>query len=95
MEKVLNEQAMARMTIMHCKMATAQLVALAAQTANPALRDQAQQAVTANLQQQKYLWDAAIHAGFLPDLGDDLHTLNLADIISPSLQQQSYEQEDL
>lgn len=94
MEKVLTEQAMARMAIIHCKIASAQLVALATETANPALRDQVQKAIEANLTQQKQLWDAAFQAGFLPDLNLNLHSLNQAEHLAPSLMQK-YEQEDL
>ncbi len=94
MEKVLTEQAMARMAIIQSKIASSQLVALATETSNPALRDQVQKALEANLKQQKKLWDAAFHAGFLPSLELDLHTLNQADLIAPSLEA-NYEQEDL
>lgn len=94
MEKVLTEQAMARMAVIHCKIAVSQLVALAAETSNPALRDQVQKAIEANLKQHKNLWDAAFHAGFLPSLEFNLHTLNQADRIAPSLTH-NFEQEDL
>lgn len=87
MEKFFTEQAMARMAIIHCKIAASQLVTLATETSNPALRDQAQKAVAANLEQQKRLWDAAFHAGFFPDLDLNIYTLNLGDRIAPSLSQ--------
>jgi spore coat protein CotF len=94
MEKVLTEQALARMAIIHCKISSSQLVLLATETSNSALRDQVQKALEANLKQQKKLWDAAYHAGFLPNLELSLHTLNQADLIAPSLKA-NYEQEDL
>lgn len=69
MEKEFNEQSMAKLAIIHTKIATSQLVTLATETANPALRDQVQKAIQANLEQHKALWDAAFHAGYLPDYG--------------------------
>ncbi|HBS58971.1 MAG TPA: hypothetical protein DEA44_06890 [Firmicutes bacterium] len=94
MEKTFNEQALARMAIIHCKIAAAQLVTLATEAANPALRDQVQKALEANLQQQKRLHDAAFHAGFFPERDHDIHLLNLGDLIAPVLTE-NYEMEDL
>lgn len=84
MEKELTEQAMAQLAVIHCKIAVSHLVALATETSNPALRDQVQKAIAANLKQQKLLEDAAFHAGFLPSWDFNLHTLNQADRSSPS-----------
>lgn len=85
MEKQLTEQALARMAVIHCKIAARQLVSLATESANPALRDQVQKALEANLRQQNNLSDAAFHAGFFPDRNLDIHALNLEDIIAPDL----------
>jgi len=94
MEKTFTEQAMARMAIIHCKIAAAQLVTLATESANPALRDQVQKALEANLRQQKRLYDAAFHAGFFPEREHDIHALNLGDLIAPNLAE-NYEMEEL
>jgi spore coat protein CotF len=85
MEKVLTEQALARLTINHCKIAASQLALLATETANPALRDEVQKALQANLDQQHRLWDAAFHAGYLPNTEFGFQSVNKGDKIAPSL----------
>lgn len=84
MEQVLNEQSMARLAIIHCKIAASQLASLATETANPALRHEAQQALRINLDQQRNLWDAAFHAGYFPTPGFNISTTSQGKEVTPS-----------
>jgi spore coat protein CotF len=84
MEKVLNEQSIARLAIIHCKIAASQLVSMATETANPALRHEVQQTLRVNLEQQKNLWDAAFHAGYFPIMEPSIHPTKQGKEITPS-----------
>jgi|GEM_PF-4562016 len=87
MEKVLNEQSLARLAITHCKIAASQLVTMATETANPALRHEVQQTLRVNLEQQKSLWDAAFHAGYFPILESIIHPSTQGKELTPSARQ--------
>jgi spore coat protein CotF len=87
MEKEFTEQSMAKLAVVHCKIGASQLVSLATESVNPALRDQVQKAIQANLEQQKSLWDASFHAGYFPYFGTNPRALNKDDAIAPSLSQ--------